>query len=323
MAIETGTATNYLDFWNKLISFLTTNTTLVAAGQQWSTVWTAPTGAPNLTDRVLKGPGLAGEDAVYIGLRLVSDVAADRFAIHMTGMTGVLSGATQYDAHTNCPATSVRMFLGNTPMTYWFVANGRRFIAVAKVSTVYEAMYGGLILPYSPPSSYPYPLFIGGTAGETSASVDWRSVTADHSMFHLPRMSASIPTPAWLLDPTGSWQACGDEGSSNQSIKIAPDTYFAQAATLGASFGNSYYGYKEMKDRIGPAYGGQYTLTPFTLIQGSPTIQTYGVLHGAYHVPGRGNSAENIVSYNGVNHLVLQNVYDTSIGEYLAIALEA
>lgn len=323
MAYETGTATNYQDYWDKLIAFLTTNVDLVAAEQNWTVAWTAPGGAPNMTDVVLSGPGLAGTDEVLIGLRLVVDVPGDKFTIFMCGMTGIIPGATEYDGHVNVTPLSVRMFLGSGATTYWFTANGRRFVAVAKVSTVYESLYGGLILPYSQPSSFPYPMFIGGSAGEGGASVDWRSVSEDHTLFHQPRYNGTSPTSAWLLDPTGAWLQCGDSGSlSSTPIYIAPDIYFHQSFSMSETITNQYYGYREMKDRIQACYGGDFTLGPFTLIQGSPAIQTYGILHGVYHVPGLGNYSENIVTIGGVDHLVVQNTFRTLTGDYIAIALE-
>ena len=38
MANEIGTATNFEDFFSKIVAFLTTNATLVAAGQAWQTL---------------------------------------------------------------------------------------------------------------------------------------------------------------------------------------------------------------------------------------------------------------------------------------------
>lgn len=324
MAVATGTATDYQDYWDKLLDFLQNDAALVAAGQEWTVAWEAPGGAPNETDIVLQGPGLAGSDEVLVGLRLIVDVPGDKFTIVMCGMSGVLPLAEEFDAHVNPTPVTVRMFLSSDPMDYWFVANGRRFVAVAKCSTVYEAMYGGLILPFSMPDDYPYPLFIGGSCGDGSAAVDWRGTGADHSLFHKPRyVSGTTPTSAWLLSPSGEWLRCGDNGSSSTvNIYMAPDEYFKQGFEMEDDFASNIYGFKECKDKMIECYGGDYVLTPFTLIQGSPQIQTYGVLHGVFHVPGRGNAAENIVTVDSVDHLVLQNVFRTTIGEYLAIALE-
>lgn len=331
MSYVISTATSHTDFYNKLITFLTTDATLVSLGQAWTTVWTAPGGAPNATDIVLKGPGLAGADEIYIGLRLVTDTTNGFYTIFMCGMSGILPGATEYDGHTNC-SPSTRMFLTNGSMNYWLIANGRRFVAVAKVSTVYESLYGGLILPYSLPSQYPYPLFIGGTAGETSAAVDWRGIGSDHTMFHKPYNTAASPSGAYLLSPTGAWMKCGSgiiggvastDSDSTTEVYMGPDAFYPQAFTISPAWGNSQYDYKNIKDTMTACYGGAFPLTPITLNSGPASIQTWGILHGIHSVPGIGNSAENVISISGVDYLVLQNVFRGTVGEYMAVQLEA
>lgn len=322
MAFATGVASDYNALWTALISFLKTDADLVAAGQQWTEVWAAPGGAPNDSDIILKGPGLSGDNSVYVGMRLEEDVASDRFALCLSGLVGVIAGAAEFNLHANSQPAFSRMFLANAPMTYWFIANGRRFIVVAKISTVFEMCYAGLALPFSTPSAYPYPMFIGGTAGEGSASVDWRSVSDDHSAFYKPRYAGGNVTPSFFLSPEGAWLRCGDYGSSGQNINVAPDNYFAQGFTLNADFTNYRYGFAQFKDRIAAAYGGTYPLTPFTLIQGSPQIQQYGVLQGVFHVPGVGNSAESVLTIGGTDYLVVQNIFRTSTGGYAAIAME-
>ena len=41
-------------------------------------------------------------------------------------------------------------------MPYWFIANGRRFIVIVRVSSVYQSAYAGFILPYHLPNTF-YP----------------------------------------------------------------------------------------------------------------------------------------------------------------------
>lgn len=320
MAHTTGTATDHTDFFNTLISFLKTDAGLVAANENWTEAWAAPGGAPNSTDVVLQGPGLSDSDEVYIGLRLIADAGAGHYEIHMVGMTGIDAAATEFDAHVNVTPVTVRMFLDNAAMTYWFSANGRRFMAAAKISTVYEALYAGLVLPYAQPAEYPYPLFIGGTNAVGNASVDWRSTSADHTMFYAPvyDSGAGIESNAWFLSPSGAWLRCGQNGD----IAVAPNSFGIQDFGIGTDFTVDRYGYEDIKDRVEPAYGGSYILTPLSLLQSDPANQTFGILHGAFHVGGRGNAAENTVTVVGTSHLVLQNVFRTDIGGYAAIALE-
>jgi hypothetical protein len=44
-------------------------------------------------------------------------------------------------------------------------------------------------------------------------------------------------------------------------------------------------------------------------------------LEGVYHVSGFNNAAENLITGGGVDHLVVQNVYRTSVRDYWALRL--
>ena len=209
-------------------------------------------------------------------------------------------------------------------MTRWFVANGRRFIVVVKISTVFETLYGGLMLPYSLPEQYSYPLFIGGSAGETDASdlSSWRSTSNYHRHF----MHSWYDTApgihwgsAWLLSPQGDWLTCGVFGDAT-NVAIGPRKFF-DGFGISQNGTNSNFGYEQLRARMRPCFGGDFLLTPFTLVQASPSDQTYGALDGAYHVTGFSNSSENLITVGGVDHLTVQDVFRTGEGDYWALAL--
>ena len=318
MAYATGTASSHTDLWTKLLSFLTTNSSLVSAGQAWTQVW-------SVTNQVvLKGPGLAGADNIYIGLSRVDDPANDSYSIHMRGMSGILAGATDIGGHINVSKV-VGIYSDSQPMTYWFVANGRRFVVVLKISTVFQAMYGGLFLPYAVPDSYPYPLFVGGTRGENpSTPVSWRNTNADHTQFISPNYSAPTirDSCAFMLSPAAEWLRCWNNGSDpgEPKIGIAPEQMFEGWGI--EDNGSNGYGYDSIRQKMTAAYDGTFPLIDIALVQALPSDQTYGVLHGCYRVPGAANSSENIITSGSVNHLVVQNAFRTGTGQYWALALE-
>lgn len=299
MAYETGTAANHVDLWDKLLAFLTTNPDLLAAGQQWRVDWRAPVGASNETDLVIVGPGMGGTDQVLVGLRRVDSPATSSFFIESTGMTGVLPNADNIYGHVNV-SSKVVTYIDSNPMRYWFVANGRRFVVVAKISTVYEAMYCGLFLPYADPLSYPYPMFIGGSAGaDFNHTYNWTNTNASHSQFITPYGdSGSAPnrsSSARMLTPGAEWLAVdnGSNTSSTPPVSMAPYKW-------GNGFGTTTNegrasGYYNMFPKITEVLGGGFTLHPVTIVQNAPDNQTFGVLDGVFHVPGENNAAENIV----------------------------
>jgi len=321
MAYEKGTASGYVDFYNKLYSFLTSNADLVAADQHWSLAWgTAPplSGTPSgqETDLVLRGPGLAGNDAVFVAMRLFRDADDDVHGIYMRSCDSVLPSAAAYDEHVNASSWVWTPLFDDT-MTYWFIANGRRFIAVAKLSTVYEAMYGGLFKPFSPPSGYPYPVCVGG-----SSATFLRYSIADYRHTH-------------FVDP-GPRDGTADDASSTNStggeslIVREPGGAWQKFTNLdGQGTGKTYpwatanFTSDNFLERCTPLLGGGYLLTPVTLTIDVDSVRgALGVLDGVYHVAGYGNAAENIITLNGQDYLVVQNVYRTDLEGYWALKLE-
>lgn len=326
MAYTTGTAANHIDLWDKLLAFLTTDPALLAAGQQWTIGWRAPVGAANETDHVLIGPGMGGTDQVLVGLRRVDNVNNNSFAIYMNGMTGILPAATAFDGHVNV-CRRVTMYLDQNPMRYWFVANGRRFVVVVKISTVYEAMYGGLFLPYADPLSYPYPLFIGGSGGvDFDTTYNWTNTYAGHSHFITPYGNEggapNRSSSARMLTAAAEWLNV-DNGSATAAtppLAMAPYKWGTGFGTILTDLRAT--GYYNMFPKLVETLGGGFALHPVTMVQNAPDNQTFGVLDGVFHVPGENNAAENIVTANGIDHLVIQNVFRTHGMAYWALALE-
>jgi len=336
MAYQTGTATDAADLYQKLIDFLTTDAELVGLSQNWAIDWEAPSSGSNMTDIVLRGPGLAADADIYVGLRLEVDSLNDAAQIFLYGMTGTVGAADDVDEHVNVQTHPVRSLIKDSAMDYWFVASGRRFCCVFQVGTVYSCCYGGFFLPYGTPTQYPYPMFIGGDAGYGGnlQAADWRSTADDHAAYpyahHQSGGGSSYAEPsAWMLSPSGGWlRVSGDHLESG--AYLAPKL-FGVGNGIGADIisGNSpggqtngHPGYDEIRERMIPALGGNFCLTPITLVAANPSDQTYGLLDGIYHVPGRGNSIENEIDVDGTIHLTVIDTFRTAIGSYWAMALK-
>lgn len=327
MAHETGTATDAEDLFDKLIAFLTTNATLVADEQEWTEDWTAPVGAPNTTARVLTGAVPAG-DAPKIAMQLVQVPATSQYEIQFNGLTNVLTSAILPTDHANA-SPPVRLFLDNNPMTYWFTANGRRFIVVVKISTVFESAYCGLFLPYALPNTYPYPMYVGASAGlGLNQPADWRSLSDAHASFALPyRVDGSgaffRPCTAYCLGPAAQWEQVtvpAVEGSGESS---------ALTSVMVHPFYGGGFSFNGLRLYSGPALGLQvegpgsvFAAHPVTLFRRSPASQVYGVLDGVLAVQGRNNAAENDITIGAADYLVVQDTFRTTVSRYFAILKE-
>lgn len=320
MVTVTGTATNAQDLFDKLILFLTTNVTLGA--QQWTQSWAGL--APYTNDRVLEGPGLSGTDEILIGMRLSVDIPADRHWIEFRGMTGIIPTGLNYDDHINVQPIASRMFIDNDTMDYWFIANGRRFIVVLKISTVFEACYCGFFLPFGTPGEYPYPMFCGASAGvsagSTSQPESWRDDVSGHSLFPFPNTytdsvsSANFRSGVYILNPDGTWMECSSFNTFTEASLAPRASWYAQSD-------NYMFGLDHLIAGLDDLWGGGKVLMPIHIFETSPSRQTFGVLQGVYRCQGIGSATEDIITVSALNHLVIQNAFRTDFNDYFAVEI--
>jgi len=331
MAFESGTVAGNIAIWDKIIDFLTTDTTLVGGGEEWQIVWTHASGEAEGV--VLRGPGTGGTDEIFVGLIRVDSVDTDANHIQIYGMTGIVDSAITMEDHINVSA-QVRIWADASTMKYWIIANGRRFCLVLNMSTVYQAAYAGLFLPYAPPTSYPYPMFIGGTSNIDTTVANWRSASTFHSQFPFsPKIVSAasvgdLPANAWLLDSTGAWLSVTSDQFGD--VFIMPtyvdtlDDDEVDRWRLYAAFSvtQNKLGYETIRSRITTSYGGGYAVEQMTLARVSPLTEMFGVLDGAFFCAGVGNAVENIIQIDSVDYVVVQDVFRTSTLDYWAMRLE-
>lgn len=301
MAYETGTATDYTDLYNKLVTFLTTNAALVSASQNWTVVRaTNPISAGAELDKLLRGPGLAGADNIYLRLYTNSNPGADIYGLacnYFTAYNSTLGNHQQPGI-----SSDVGMALWNNVMSYWFIANGRRFIVVAKVSTTYSSMYAGFLLPYSTPSEYPYPIIILGSHPDATT---YRWSTAAHVV-------------------GGFW----DTASGNGFMRYGDGVQLSLANYVNGT-GNSRqnsdgtniwpYDYDlDLRENL----DNSQTLLPCVVHTNTPTNNVFGELQGAFFTSAFGLGSEDTVTIGADTYLIVQSVYRTTRLDYCAIKLE-
>jgi hypothetical protein len=265
---------------------------------------------------------------VYVGLELIADTANSRYHIRVYGMTAVIASATRMNEHVNVSDYS-KVFLDNTAMPYWIVANGRRMAWANKVSTVYQSAYAGLLTPFALPTSYPYPLFIGGMAsGDPDTIPDWRSTSAGHADYLHARYQTLNPTTASqarLLTPAGAWIEVISQSASNTDFPTGHAVtwpYGDQGIEGNAQTATSNFRPFRVLQFQKESFGGDFVLTPVILHARTPAEQVYGTLDGVSAVQGIGNSSENLVTIGDDDHVCIQNAFRTSGSDYYALRLE-
>lgn len=305
MATQIGTATNFLDLYNKLRDFLTSNSTLVGLGQNWTQI-AGPTGTLTGVDQiVLKGPGLAGDDEVLVTIKPYVNATLATYNLGIRGLVSYNPGLG-IDAQVN-QSSLVVLPLWNSPIDFWFIANGRRFMVVARVSTYWMTCYAGLILPYVLPDAWPYPLFVGGCnrGGDTGLQEIWSTTGRTNRSFWNGTNTSTgrllLPDVLWY--DVSNWNDTGSgDGSFNTGINVNPFRW----------------DYAELIANL----DGSYPLQPATLVCDVPYQAQLGRLDGMFQAIAIGNAAGNIIQTGGVDHIVAQNVYRTARYDYAAFALQ-
>ena len=297
MAVEIGTATNYLDLAQKLKTFLTTDATLVGLGQEW--ICNRDDGSCML----FQGPGLSGAEEVFIGIEMFSNEGDDIYSWDVTAFTGYnasVSFAEQPGRHAYYDSF---LPLWDDEIPYWFVANGQRVIVIAKVSTTYQSMYLGKFLSYATPQQYPYPVFWGGMASQDSQRF---------SNTTLQFFPAPIASAAFIFQPSGSLiQATTAEAPSATSFNMYP------WATSRLNVGNTFA-------RVATFDNGDSVLIKNIIRFGSVSsseMALLGELDGVYWIHGNGQSSESIITADGHDHLVFQNGSKTEVNSFAAVRL--
>lgn len=287
--VFTGTATGNNDLLAKIKEHLTD---AVALGTQvWKATGTNPV--------YFEGPGLTGTDRVFVQMLAFGDVNQDYFNLQCYASVNFDPLANFYAQPGISQVTYVTLWDSSIP--YWLIANGRRFILIAKVSTTYQTYYGGLIMPYCTTSEYPYPIANFGSAANNSA-LRWSVGDYRLSGFWDP-VSSSCSIRHW----NGAWLEIANMNQQSQSYR----------SELSSNMVWPYerdYGFTVNQD-------GEYGLLP-TIIHGDyGGGNIIGELEGVFFCSGFSNAAEDIITVGSDQYLVVQSAYRTSRRDYAAIKL--
>jgi hypothetical protein len=265
---------------------------------------------------ILRAPGLAGADQIFVGVTTFENATADYYNWRLGGFTG-FNNALLFGAQ---PGVNQNTFLllWNSPIPYWFVANGRRVIIVTKISTNYMMAYLGFINPYPSPNQYPYPLAIGGSfaiSGEPLATdTAWRWSSTFITANNFPMSSKWDPGGGVIADNTSSLRLRKPNG-----IWMALNTGFnaAYQDTDNSTIWPYMAGMINLQQNLGPA--AQSPLLPVILHDNTPEV--YGELDGVLATSGQAIASEDIIQESGSDHLVVQNIFRTGRNSYCAVKL--
>lgn len=320
MAVEKGTASDAGDLLLKLEKFLTTNPELVKANQAWEVLKDNEVSPYSQTynmsavdewqlARVFAGKGLDGQDKIYVPMGLYVDKRYTYYSLvawtarNYNKTRGV---SDQFTATGFANATSV-ISLWHNPIPYWFVANGRRFIIIAKVAHRYMSMYCGFFLPLATDDEYSYPLYIGGSHNTAKREYQHQTNQANGSFWK--------PT----FDNQYEWRgSCSVVRPSGEILYLSTSDMIVRN---DRNFIGALYPYN-WNYKIGKTEDNEYVLLPIEIMELNPSPQTLGWLDGVMYVSGYENSPERALTIDGKTYICFPSMVRSGYNDYAAILME-
>lgn len=268
------------------------------------------------SEMIWQAPGNGGLDEILVGAKVFNDVGTDYWNWRLGGFTAFNSGMTftnqaSYPGGAGQSVSSPILTLWDSSIPYWIIANGRRVIIVAKVSTVYVTAYLGLLNSYMAPGAFPYPLVVAGNLafatepGTTDPSWRWSSTLDSNRNFPIPSITISFDHSSQILlrQTTGHWRGFDLQDAEPTFGHVWPFAY--------VDTGSSY--------DWRPNLDGGYPLLPVVLADITPNV--YGELDGVYATSGFSQGAENTITSGGNEYLVVQNVFRNAKTDFFAVQL--
>jgi len=303
------------------------------AGALGSQAWIVKRWEANTTV-FLEGPGLSATDNIFINIEAYKDPGNNLYNWKIRGADGY-SDLFGIDNQLNASPDGTYLGLWDDVIPYWFYASGRRFIVVAKVTTIYHSCYAGFYLPFATPTEYPYPIMIAASLGNVTDTYTETGTYDDDSPISMS--IGCIVRPAlrgmFFRDLNGGWEPvmCNYQDTlitSHSNAIVHPYAEGTQQPTKG---GLGFLLVTKLRDGL----GGDYALTPCTIIRtgynynknslqhdDSELLSVWGEFDGPVHISGFGNAVENTVTVGGDTYDVFQNAFRTGTEDYYAIKQE-
>ncbi len=265
---------------------------------------------------IWEAPGNDGDSEILVGVHLFERYDADYFNWEVCGFDGYQENAAFYQQAGFHGSLYLPLWEDSIP--YWFVADGRRVIVVAKLNTQYEVAYLGLLDSYFTPDQWPYPLALGGALafgptvpGWESVRFRWTNDTDNHRAFPLGGPTTqSYRQPEYRQCRARDWSGVylGFMGTAGDDVPYdTEDAHFIWPACCGFTL-------------LDENLDGSYQLWPAILNTDAPN--TIGEIAGVQVVTGQGLTAETLIERGAVNWMVFHNIARTDRDDFFAVALD-
>jgi hypothetical protein len=321
MSYESGVLTSHGDFLDKFVAFVT------STDCDWEMINdtdnTACTAA-DLADIGTTANVTLGR-VVYLrsrGLDLTKDIIYCFWEIKNTvagywnigyKLCPTYSALLKKESQVNSSSPQYICMTDAASSPYWFIVNSQRAIfCVSSAAGVYrDSGYIGFYTPAIAESDQlPLPMYVGGSARDYT----YLYTTAGRKAFFVPTSTLAIASPGSNGNhngvfrlTTGAWLTISGASSDDTLFEpIATNVHFSLEITKA-------YGSSPMEKCIYPIR----LHCKYSTHKGC-----YGELDGAYYVNGDGLTPEDILTINGVDYLVWNNINTTTAYDFCAIRLD-
>lgn len=306
MAFTTGTATDYHDLLDKLRLWLTGT-----AG--WTQLnWVAPTVITDTAQLNIRGPGAGPDRQSFINIQSRNNPGAGAYGWAIRASTDFDIGEPWGGQESESPEVFFNTWENSIP--YWFYANDRRFIVVAKVSSSYVSCYAGMYLPFALPSEHAFPLYVGGNYpvlaahDESDARNRFIADPGDGAAYYRPRLN-------------DTWQKLANHFESTSATSIAggddPVLWPFRTSRADSTDSENDWSQDGLSD-LRPNVAGELPMWQCHIIdpqqQGMP-----GALDAVFATGGFGRSSEQTMTSGGRTFRLFQNINRSTERDFMAI----
>lgn len=308
--LTTGTAAGHNDLMDKLVAWLVG--TVGWTQLEYSGV-TSPPLSTDLRSAVLRAPGaLTGAEA-FLYLNSKNNPGQGYYGWEMRMAAGYDN--TQPITAQLLVSPPVYFNTWQNTIDYWFYANDRRVIVVAKVNTSYVSMYAGLFLPFALPTEYLRPFCLIGNY-PTLDSYD--VANSRNRMIADPGQNC-----AQFLGSSGTnWYRIENHGNSASATSRVqePQAFMWPHATAITSSSAQFDGWPVYGlTRMRPNAAGEIPNFLCHIQSSVDGRRLEGVLEGVYSAGGFGRTSEQTLTSGLMTLRLFQNVFRTTPRDFMAI----
>lgn len=258
---------------------------------------------------IWQAPGLDGTKEINVGAKTYGRTISD---IYNIGFTCWRQTDPLEDIQTQPNAPGMKsLSLVNSPIGFWFIANGQRVIVVAKFSSLYQFAYLGFGNPYETPSVHSYPAIVGASNGYRNLRYDSETGWFRHPMEPGNGLAAFYPDGQWR-------EHSNADDNNNDPEYIAGKVW---PSSLRVPDGNGTATRSTMQS-VRENLDGTRPLIPAVLIHYFEPAHMWGEFDGVYWTTGFNTVAEALIRERKFDHLVVHNIYRTSVEDYAALRLD-